>query len=414
MNVFTLIFVVVIVLNVGLQLWLSQRHIRYVAAHRDRVPDAFKARIPLSAHQKAAHYTITRTTFAQYELLIGTVLLLIWTLGGGLNLLDTAWRQLQLPGLITGVAVMLSVYAIVAVLDLPLSAYRTFVVEQRFGFNRTTPRTFVMDVLKRSVLLLIIGTPLAALVLWLMNNAGDRWWLYVWIAWMIFSLVMTWAYPVFIAPLFNRFRPLDDEDLRNRIEALLTRSGFSSKGIFVMDGSLRSTHGNAYFTGFGTHKRIVFFDTLLKELEHKEIESVLAHELGHFKRNHIIKKIVLMASLSLLGLALLGWLIELPWFYHGLGVSQASVHIALILFLMVAPVFSVFLQPILAALSRKYEFEADDYAAQHSDPVSMIGALVKLYKENAATLTPDPLYSAFHDSHPPAPVRVAQLLARTR
>lgn len=409
MSAFSIVFVVAVIANLTLQAWLAHRHVSHVRTHRERVPSAFAAEIPLSAHRKAADYTVARTRFGVLELGIGLALLLVWTLGGGLDLLDRAWRVTDWPLLGIGVAVMVSAMAIMGLLDLPLSAYRTFVIEQRFGFNRATPAIFLSDAAKQGLLLVLIGSPLAALVLWLMANAGEYWWLYVWLTWMGFSLLMMWAYPAFIAPLFNKFRPLDNESLRSRIETLLERNGFSSQGIFVMDGSTRSTHGNAYFTGLGANKRIVFFDTLLKELEPREIEAVLAHELGHFKRRHVVKLMAMMAAMSLAGLALLGYLIEQPWFYLGLGVSEPSLHTAMLLFLMVAPVFGSFLQPLMAKLSRKYEFEADAFAARQADARTLVQALVKLYKENANTLTPDPLFSAFHDSHPPAPVRIAHL-----
>jgi STE24 endopeptidase len=412
MNLFTFLFVAVVLAQIMVEWWLSQRHITHIQAHRQAVPEAFSKTIPLSAHQRAADYTVICTRFRQYELLFGTLLLFLWTLGGGLDLLDTFWRGLELPPLGAGTAFMLSVFIVMALLDIPLSAYRTFVIEQRFGFNRTTPRMFFMDLLKQGLLLLVLGTPLISLVLWLMDSTGPLWWVYVWVAWSGFSILMMWIYPTFIAPLFNKFDPLRDESLRHRIEALLGRNGFSNKGIFVMDGSLRSTHGNAYFTGFGAAKRIVFFDTLLAGFDAEEIESVLAHELGHFKRKHILKQMVLMAGLSFVGFAVLGWLIDRLWFYQGLGISTPSTHVALVLFLMVAPVFSFLLQPVLAAISRKYEFEADDFAAEQADGRSLIRALVKLYKDNASTLTPDPWYSAFHDSHPPAPLRVAHLAAK--
>ncbi|MGH8656862.1 MAG: M48 family metallopeptidase [Gammaproteobacteria bacterium] len=414
MNLFSLVFALALIAQAAVHLWLDGRQIRHVRHNRQRVPKAFETQIPLADHQKAADYTVTRTGFAQYELLLASVLLLIWTLGGGLDLLDRAWRHLGLPERATGVGVMLSALALTALFDLPAALYRTFVIEERFGFNRTTPKVFFSDRLKRALLLLALGIPLATLVLWLLQSPGGLGWLKVWVGWFGFSLLMTWAYPVLIAPLFNKFRPLDDFELRSRIEALLARNGFSSKGFFVMDGSLRSTHGNAYFTGFAKSKRIVFFDTLLKELEPSEVESVLAHELGHFKRRHVLKRIVLLAGLSLVGLACLAWLMEQPWFYLGLGISQPSAHTAIVLFFMVAPVFSVLLQPALAALSRRQEFEADNFAAEQADAGSLIRALAKLYRGNARTLTPDPLYSAFHDSHPPAALRVAQLAATIR
>ncbi len=414
MNLFSLVFALALIAQAAVHLWLDGRQIRHVRRHRQRVPEAFETQIPLADHQKAAAYTVTRTGFAGYELLLASVLLLIWTLGGGLDLLDRAWRHFELPERTTGVGVMLSVLALMALFDLPAALYRTFVIEERFGFNRTTPKIFFSDRLKHGLLLLALGIPLATLVLWLMQSPGGLGWLKVWVVWLGFSLFMTWAYPVLIAPLFNKFRSLEDFELRSRSEALLARNGFSSKGFFVMDGSLRSTHGNAYFTGFGKNKRIVFFDTLLKELEPSEVESVLAHELGHFKCRHVLKRIVLLAGVSLVALACLAWLMEQPWFYLGLGVSQPSVHTAIVLFLMVAPVFGVLLQPALAALSRRQEFEADNFAAEQADAGSLIRALVKLYRGNARTLTPDPLYSAFHDSHPPAALRVAQLGAKIR
>ncbi len=412
MNELTLIFLAAIAISIAIHGWLIRRHIDHVRSHRDQVPAAFQDTIPLSAHQKAADYTQAKARFGMYDLLVGALLLLIWTLGGGLNLLDSAWQSGGLPILATGVGFVISAYALMALLEIPMSAYRTFVIEERFGFNKTTPKIFILDILKQGILLLLIGMPLAALVLWLMLNGGTLWWLYVWVTWIGFSLLMMWVYPTFIAPLFNKFRPLMDDALRTRIETLLKRNGFSSQGIFVMDGSTRSTHGNAYFTGLGTNKRIVFFDTLIDELNSEEIEAVLAHELGHFKCKHITKRIILMAAVSLIGLAFLGWLINQPWFYSGLGVTQPSAHVALVLFLIVIPVFTFFFQPMLAHISRKHEFEADDFAVKQAKADTLIQALVKLYKENANTLTPDPLYSAFHDSHPPAPVRVAHLSSK--
>jgi STE24 endopeptidase len=413
MNTFTLIFLAAFLFQGGMQWWLSQRQIRYIRAHRGAVPPAFHGAIPLDVHQKAADYNIARVVFERCDLLYGLTLLVLWTLGGGLELLDTAWRGAGFPPLAMGVAFIISALLLMSVLELPTSAYRTFVVEQRFGFNRTTPLLFIVDALKQGLLLVLIGTPLAALILWLMAHGGSYWWAAVWVTWMAFSVFTLWAYPRFIAPLFNRFSPLADERLRARIEALLARNGFASDGIFVMDGSLRSTHGNAYFTGYGPSKRIVFFDTLLQALEPEEIESVLAHELGHFKRKHVLKRLGWMAAMSLGGLALLGWLLDQPGFYHGLGVSTPSVHTGILLFLMLAPLLGFFFQPLLACLSRRHEFEADDFAAAQGDVGAMIRALVKLYTENASTLTPDPLYSAFHDTHPPAPVRVSHLASKS-
>jgi STE24 endopeptidase len=380
-----------------------------VLTHREQVPDAFAERIPLDDHHKAADYTVTRTRLGMIELVYGSLLLLVWTIGGGLEWLDQTWRGLGLGSLYTGTGIMLSAMFIMALLDLPFGLYSTFVIEERFGFNRTTAGTFISDLFKQILLALVIGTPMILLALWIMESSGGLWWLYVWLAWMSFSLVMFWAYPAVIAPLFNRFSPLENETLKARIQALLDKCGFRSKGIFVMDGSKRSGHGNAYFTGFGRNKRIVFFDTLIESLEPAEVEAVLAHELGHFKLKHIQKRLLTTAALSLAGLALLGWLASQDWFYNGLGISQASPWMALLLFTLVAPVFTFFLHPLMARLSRKHEFEADEYAVSQSDGNDLIRALVKMYRENASTLTPDPLYSAFHDSHPPAPVRIAHI-----
>ncbi len=412
MNWITLIFLLALVLSLVIQFWLDRRQLSHVLRHRDTVPDAFRERIPLDAHQKAADYTVTRTRVGIVELFIGTLLLLLWTLGGGLQLVDGFWREWAWSPLVTGIVVIFSVLIISTLLELPIAVYRTFVIEQRFGFNRTTVSVFISDQFKHLLVLLVLGVPLVALVLWLMQDANPLWWLYVWAVWMGFSLLMLWAWPAFIAPLFNKFIPLNDLELKQRIEDLLTRCGFQSNGVFVMDGSKRSSHGNAYFSGLGTNKRIVFFDTLLKSLNPEEVEAVLAHELGHFKRRHIQKRIISMAIISLAGLAVLAWLIGLPEFYSGLGVSNASTYMALILFIMVSPVFSLYLQPVMSHFSRKHEFEADDYAAQQSNAAVLIQALVKLYEENASTLTPDPIYSAFHDSHPPAPVRVAHLSSK--
>jgi STE24 endopeptidase len=340
-----------------------------------------------------------------------SLLLLGWTLGGGLEWLDSSWRDAALQPLITGIAVIFSALLIMTVLDLPFSLYHTFVIEARFGFNRSTPAVFIADLLKNALLMVFIGGPVIALALWIMEASGGLWWLYLWAVWVVFTLVMFWAYPAVIAPLFNKFSPLDNEQLKQRIQALLDKCGFRSKGIFVMDGSKRSGHGNAYFTGFGGNKRIVFFDTLLESLNPTEIEAVLAHELGHFKLRHIQKRLLSTFALSLAALALLGWLAGEDWFYQGLGVSQPSPWMALLLFMLAMPVFTFFLQPLMSLLSRKHEFEADAYAVRQASGSDLIKALVKMYRENASTLTPDPLYSAFHDSHPPAPVRISHISA---
>jgi STE24 endopeptidase len=412
MNELTIIFLFFLALGTGLQIWLAVRQKASIRTHQHAVPSTFAENISLEDHQKSAAYTLTKTGFGQKMLIIEALILLLWTLGGLLNILDQAWRSLEWSELWTGVAVLVSFGLLSTLIDLPSSVYSTFRIEAQFGFNHTTPRLFITDLLKSLVLGLIIGIPFAALVLWLMAYAGTFWWLYVWAVWMGFSLLMMWAYPVFIAPIFNKFKPIENEELKQGIEDLLHRNGFASKGIFVMDGSKRSGHGNAYFTGLGNNKRIVFFDTLLDKLNTDEVIAVLAHEIGHFKRKHVQKRLVLLATMTLAGLALLGWLMQQQWFYSGLGISTPSTYIALLLFTLVLPVFAFFVQPIIAWFSRKHEFEADDFAAGQASPLTLIEALVKLYRENASSLTQDPLYSAFYDSHPPAPVRVAHLSSK--
>jgi STE24 endopeptidase len=411
MDTFTLLFLIALAGSLLLRFWLATRQLVHVRKYRDTVPDDFAGKIPLEDHHKAADYTVTNTRIGMIALAYDSLLLLGWTLGGGLEWLDNSWRAENFSPIVTGVGVMLSAMVIMALLDLPFSLYHTFVVEERFGFNRSTLGVFFGDMFKQGALLLAIGGPMIALALWIMQTSGGLWWLYVWGVWMAFSLFMFWAYPAVIAPLFNKFSPLDNEALKQRIQALMDKCGFRSKGIFVMDGSKRSGHGNAYFTGVGSNKRIVFFDTLLESLKPEEIEAVLAHELGHFKLKHIQKRLLSTFALSLVALALLGWLEKQDWFYQGLGVSQASPWMALLLFMMVLPVFTFFIQPVMSLLSRKHEFEADAYAVQQSSGTDLIHALVKMYRENASTLTPDPLYSAFHDSHPPAPVRISHISA---
>ena len=408
---FSALFLTLLALMVLAQLALGWRHMRHVRAHRDAVPAAFRDRIPLAAHRKAADYTIARTRFGLIEAVFGAGLLLVWTLGGGLDALDRAWRVFGHSPLVTGTGFVLSVLLIGAALELPLSLYHTFVLEQRFGFNKTTPRLFAIDLIKKLVLVVVIATPLIAAALWLMERMGVYWWVYVWGLWVAVSLLMLWLYPTWIAPFFNRFQPLEQQGLLQRVHELLQRTGFRSRGVFVMDGSRRSGHGNAYFTGFGRNKRIVFFDTLLQSLNETEIEAVLAHELGHYKRRHVLKRALLMFAGGFLGLAVLGALIDAPWFYAGLGLAQPSTYGGLILFLLVSPVFTFFLHPLFAWGSRKHEYEADAYAAEQADPRALVSALVKLYEENASTLTPDPWHSAFYDSHPPALARIGHLQA---
>jgi STE24 endopeptidase len=401
-----------LVAGTTLQWWLLRRQAAHVSRHADQVPPAFTNGISLADHRKAAAYTLAKLGLARWELLFGVPVLLAWTLGGGLALLDRAWLTTNWSPLWQGVALLLSLALIGAVLELPMRLAATFGVEARFGFNRTTPAQFLLDLGLEMLMSVLLGVPLIAMILWLMMEAGAFWWLWAWGVWMGFMLLMTWAYPTVIAPLFNKFEPLEQGELRQRLESLLARCGFRSDGMFVMDGSRRSSHGNAYFTGFGRNKRIVFFDTLLDGLTADEVEAVLAHELGHFKRRHIRKMLLLTAALSLSGLALLGWLSQQAGFYSGLGVERQTPALALALFLLVLPLASIFLRPLLSAFSRRHEFEADDYAAEQTDAASLISGLVKMYRDSASTLTPDPLYSAFHHSHPPAPVRVAHLSSK--
>ena len=409
-NALTWAFLAALAAATATRIWLSQRQVRHVRAHRDAVPPTFAEAIPLSAHQKAADYTVAKARLGRIELLIGTAALLVLTLGGLIDWLHLMWgRYLDPAGLWHGVALIGSVVVLLAVIDLPLALYRTFVVEQQYGFNRMTPALFAIDLVKQAALAAALGIPLLLLVLWLMQKMGDLWWLYVWLAWMGFNLLVLLLFPSFIAPLFNRFTKLEDPGLAGRIESLLKRCGFRASGLYVMDGSKRSSHGNAYFTGFGAAKRIVFFDTLLSRLAPPEVEAVLAHELGHYRLHHVWKRIALLFAASLAFLWVLGQLINEPWFYQGLGVSQPSTAAALLLFMLVVPSFTFFLQPVSSLYSRRHEFEADEYAARHADSSELVKALVKLYQDNAATLTPDPVHSAFYDSHPPAAVRIARL-----
>ena len=407
-----MIFLFAVVAGLTVQLWLAGRQAAHIISHMGTVPPAFAANISLEQHRTAARYSLARLGVERWDLVLGSAVLLGWTLAGGLGWLDNAMASIGLGTLWHGVALVIGVVLVGSLIDLPLSIWRTFGVEARFGFNRTTPGGFAKDRLLGLVLGLILGVPLVAAILWLMARAGDLWWLWAWLLWIAFSLFITWAYPIWIAPLFNKFKVLDDAALRTRLEGLLQRCGFTSNGMFVMDGSRRSAHGNAYFTGFGANKRIVFFDTLLDGLEADEVEAVLAHELGHFKRRHVVKMLAISALMSLLGLALLGWLAGQQWFYAGLGVARPGNAAALVLFMLVMPVFTVFVSPLLARLSRRHEFEADDFAAAQTDPKHLISGLVKMYRDNASTLTPDPLYSAFHHSHPPAPVRIAHLSSK--
>ena len=411
MNTFTIIFLIALIISSSIQFWLAKRHADYVAAHRAAVPDAFKDKVPLAAHQKAADYTLEKVKLGNIAGILGIVVLLLLTLGGGINASFDYWTNFFSSPLIAGVAATATVFLILTVIEIPTSIYQTFVIEEKFGFNKSTVNQFVKDQFMHLGLGAAIGLPLLALILWIMDNVGPLWWLWAWAIIMSFSLLMSWLYPTVIAPLFNKFTPMEDGSLKDRIQGLLTRCGFNSQGIFIMDGSKRSGHGNAYFTGLGNNKRIVFFDNLVNSLEDEELEAVLAHELGHFKCKHVIKMLIATAIMSLISLGILGWLIDQDWFYTGLGVTleQKSHAAALLLFLMVSSSFTFFMQPISAYFQRQFEFEADDFAANNAKASKMISGLVKLYEENANTLTPDPLYSAFHYSHPPAAIRIAHL-----
>jgi STE24 endopeptidase len=413
MPVFTLIFILALLITTLTRLWLAQRHLHHIRLNRNEVPQDFADRISLESHHKAADYTSSKTRLGIFHSLLDVALLLAFTLGGGIQVLADYWQNMLGDGLWRGVLLIASVLVISSLLEMPLSLYRTFVIDARFGFNKMTIGLFLADMLKQTLLLCVLGIPLLLGVLWLMAQMGEYWWFYVWLAWMGFNLLILTLYPTVIAPLFNKFSPLDDRVLASRIEALLHKCGFKSQGLFVMDGSKRSSHGNAYFSGLGASKRIVFFDTLLSRLNHDEIEAVLAHELGHFKHHHVIKRILSMFILSLAGLGLLGWLLPQAWFYHDLGVTTQSTDTALLLFMLVSPVFTFLFHPLSSLYSRKHEFEADRYAAENSSGEALIQALVKLYNDNAATLTPDPLHSIFYDSHPAATQRVAHLRSLT-
>ncbi|MCS6945276.1 MAG: M48 family metallopeptidase [Sutterellaceae bacterium] len=414
-NAFTAVFLLVLIASVVMRVWLAWRQIRYVAAHAHAVPPRFSARIGLEAHRKAAAYTVAKQKLALVDVALGTLFVLALTVGGGLQALAEVLEGELGRGFAFQVAIVGAVVLFSALLDLPLSWYRQFHLEQRFGFNRMTPALFVADLAKATLLAVIFGLPLLSVVLWLMQQAGDAWWVYAWLVWIGFNALLLFLFPTVIAPLFNRFEPLRDEQLAKRIQHLLTRTGFASRGVFVMDGSRRSSHGNAYFSGLGRAKRIVFFDTLLQRLAPAEIEAVLAHELGHFKQRHIVQRLALSSLASLLGLALLGWLSAQPWFYTGLGVIPVAESrndgLALALFFLVLPAFTFFLAPLASMLSRRHEFEADAFAAREASATDLASALVKLYEDNASTLTPDPLYSLFYDSHPPASQRIERLLA---
>jgi STE24 endopeptidase len=416
MSVFAILFLVAFATSTGLRLWLASRHVRHIQANRDSVPAAFSSEIDLAAHQKAADYSSAKTRLNMKTMVFDAAVLLILTFGGGLQAIDDLAASFFAGGIARGVAFVAILTIILSAIELPFDLYRTFGIESRYGFNKMTLGMFFGDLAKQALVGTILGLPLLFAVLWLMAGMGELWWLYVWLVAVVFMLFVQFIAPSVIAPLFNKFTPMQDGEMKTRIENLIARCGFTSSGLFVMDGSKRSSHGNAYFTGFGKSKRIVFFDTLLSRLDIAEIEAVLAHELGHFRMRHVIKRLALMAVFSLIFFFLLGLLKNQPWFYEGLHVRfPATDAMALTLFFVVMPVFAFLLQPLLAMYSRKHEFEADQYAAKFAPARDLVHALVKLYKDNASTLTPDPLHSAFYDSHPPASIRIARLeqMART-
>ena len=407
---FSLLFLFALLASVLLQLWLALRHINHVKRHSRAVPTEFAEQITLESHQRAAAYTVTKTRFGMATTLFDAMVLAAFTLGGGIEWLSQLTAQWFTPNSTAhGVALIAALGVVSSLLSLPFSLISTFVIEARFGFNQMTIKLFIVDLIKSTAIGAAIGLPLIAAVLWLMGAMGELWWLYVWATWLVFSLTLMWVFPTFIAPLFNKFVPMEDGEMKERIVGLLTRCGFQSNGLFVMDGSKRSSHGNAYFTGLGKSKRIVFFDTLLKHLSPTEVEAVLAHELGHFKHRHIVKRLVWTFALMLGMLWVLGQLKTQLWFYNGLGVSTPSTATALLLFFMALPVFTFLFAPISSMMSRKHEYEADAFAASQSSSSDLVNALVKLYRDNAATLTPDPWHSMFYDSHPPASLRIAAL-----
>ena len=414
MNSFTIVFLIALTLSFSIQFWLAKRHAGYVAKHRDAVPEAFKNTVSLEAHQKAADYTLEKSKLGDIDSVIGVILLLVLTLGGGINWAFEFWASIINSPLMAGLAAVASVFLVITAAEIPTGVYQTFVIEEKFGFNKSTPQRFIKDQLLQLALVTAIGMPLLALILRIMDSIGALWWLWAWVILISFSLLMSWLFPTLIAPLFNKFTPMEEGSLKERIQGLLARCGFNSNGIFIMDGSKRSGHGNAYFTGLGSNKRIVFFDTLVSSLDDEELEAILAHELGHFKCKHTIKMLIATAIMSLISFAILGWLIDQQWFYNGLGVVQSSHAAALLLFMLVSSSFTFFMQPISAYFQRKFEFEADNFASEHAKAEKLISALVKLFEENASTLTPDPLYSAFHYSHPPAAIRIANLESKIR
>jgi len=402
---FYYLFIFLLITTTIFQVWLTKRHIAHIHKNKTKVPAAFSKTISISDHKKAADYTISKSNIGIIDLFIQAIFLYLITLGGGINILTDTFSNLINNQLVIGAMVIISVMLISSLIDLPLNIYKTFNIDERFGFNRMTAQIFILDLIKQSILSIVIGIPILLISLWIISNLGGLWWLWLWVFISVFNFLMLILYPTYIAPFFNKFLPLKDIKLKTKIEKLLLKCGFKSNGLFVMNGSLRSNHGNAYFTGFGNSKRIVFFDTLLEKLSHKEIEAVLAHELGHFHHNHVKKRIILIFVMSFIGLYVLGILKDSAWFYESLGVIQSDAN-GLLLFLLVSPLFIFFIRPLIAYYSRKNEFEADEYACKYSNPQDLKLSLIKLYRDNASTLTPDPLYSNFYDSHPPALERI--------
>jgi STE24 endopeptidase len=411
MHWLTPVFIIALLAATAVDLWLSQRQMAEVERHRAAVPGPFAAAITLAEHTKAADYTIAKLRVGRVGTVLDTALALLLTVGGGIAAMDALWRHTHLGEPWLGLLVIASIAVIIQLVNLPLSLWRTFRLEARFGFNRITPALYLADLGKGLALAVLLGGPLLLATLLLMERAGRWWWAWAWGLWLAVMFFMAWAWPAFIAPLFNKFSPLKDPQLRERIEALLTRCGFASKGVFVVDNSRRSSHGNAYFTGIGRHKRIVFFDTLLERLAHPEVEAVLAHELGHFRLKHVRKRLLLSIAMTFAGLALLGWLTRQAGFYTALGVPTPSTHAALLLFMLVLPAFTFFITPLSSLWSRRHEFEADDFATQNASAGELATALVKLHRDNASTLTPDPVYAAFYYSHPPPLARISRLRA---
>ncbi len=410
MNAFTEVFLLMFTAVTLTQYWLAKRQAAYVLANREAVPTAFAQTVSLAAHEKAADYTLAKSTLGDVERGLGVVLILGLTIFGGINAIFEFCAAHIASSLMAGVSAIALLTLLMSLFEIPVSWYGTFVIEEKFGFNKSTPAQFIKDNVMQLALSAVIGLPILTLVLWVMESVGEYWWMWAWAILISFSLLMSWLFPTLIAPLFNKFTPMEEGALKTRISGLLERCGFNSQGIFIMDGSKRSGHGNAYFTGLGNNKRIVFYDNLVASLDDEELEAVLAHELGHFKCKHVIKMLITSSISSFIGFGILGWIMKEEWFFTGLGVEHPSNAAALLLFMLVAPIFTFFMHPVSAYFQRKFEFEADDFAAQHAQASRLVSGLVKLYEENASTLTPDPLYASFYYSHPPAAVRIAHLM----